>query len=143
MLTYNMVLAAAAQAHFKELLDEQSIASGGRCRRGGAMVQEDVRGPFMPLFGASFGHSQANSEPFPWCQDGFVPDIVSYNSLMKALMKTARTRDVEELFWQMKVASVDPDVVTIKTMRWALGRQRVKEPTASTFRPFRGFFGCF
>lgn len=94
-------------------------------------------------FRCLLGHSQANSELFPWCQDGFVPDIVSYNSLMKALMKTARTRDVEELFWQMKVASVDPDVVTIKTMRWALGRQRVKEPTASTFRPFRGFFGCF
>lgn len=54
-------------------------------------------------------------------------DVVTFNTVMSAAMKSARTALVEDLFRQMQERDVEPDAVTMKTMRWALGRTRVQE----------------
>merc|ERR1719188_424323 len=58
---------------------------------------------------------------------GLRHDVVTFNTLIHAAMKAARPSQVEELFWRMLEAKLEPDDVTLRTMRWSVGRQRLAE----------------
>jgi pentatricopeptide repeat protein len=60
-------------------------------------------------------------------EDGLKADTLTFNIIMRAAMQSAMTSQVEELFWDMKAEGLAPDATTWRTMRWALGRQRVAE----------------
>jgi len=94
-----------------------------------ADVQPDLR-TFRLLItaAATFGNFAGAEKWFARIADALlVPDVAIFNTMLSTAMKSARPWRVEELFWRMLDLNVMPDELSLRTMRFSLGRQKVAE----------------
>lgn len=55
------------------------------------------------------------------------PNDVTFNTIMHAYMKNGHGKETEEYFLKMLKANVAPTAFTLRTLRWAVGRDRMWE----------------